>query len=149
MAGVARSALLVLVWLAAGCAARAPARPSFDAGEFRALMMRLSDAWRRGDARLAADCFAVDAVYIEPPRTQAHVGRAALYELFGGAAGRPGRRSMTWRSLLFDPASQRGAGEFTFAFGSQVHGVAVIDVRGGRIAQWREYWSEASLEAAF
>ena len=38
--------------------------------EFRHLLEMLADAWRRGDARAAADCFAEDAVYTEPPDRQ-------------------------------------------------------------------------------
>lgn len=140
-----RLGLVVVAWLAAGCAARAQPAGSFDERDFRALVERLSEAWGRGDARAAADCFTEDAVYVEPPRKQVYLGRAALFKFFGGESGRPGRMSMTWRTLFFDPAGQRGAGEFTFAYGSQVHGVAIIDVRAGRIAQWREYWYESSL----
>jgi hypothetical protein len=36
-------------------------------------------------------------------------------------------------------------GEFTFEYGSKAHGVAVVRVRDGRIANWREYYYESEL----
>ena len=61
------------------------------AEDFERLLERLRDAWNRGDAREAADCFAEDAVSIEPPDRQLYRGRAELYRFFGGESGRPGR----------------------------------------------------------
>lgn len=55
---------------------------------------------------------------------------------------------MRWHRIVFDAENQQGMAEFTFRYGSQVHGVAVIDLRGGLISQWREYWysSEQSFD---
>jgi hypothetical protein len=111
--------------------------------EFRALLERLAAGWNAGDSRAAADCFTAGAIYVEPPRKQLYVGRDALYKFFGGDQGRRGEMQMRWNSVVFDPTQQRGMGEFTFRYGTQVHGVAVIDVSDGRIAQWREYWYES------
>jgi hypothetical protein len=111
-----------------------------SASEFEGLLQRLANAWNSGNTRAAADCFSEDAVYVEPPQKQVYRGRQALYRFFGGEAGRPGAMDMTWRNVVFDAGKQRGMGEFTFRYGTQVHGVAVISVRDGLIAQWREYW---------
>jgi hypothetical protein len=135
----------IAIALLASCATaqRAGAPDTMQAAEFRALLDRLAIGWNSGDARAAAECFTDDAVYTEPPRKQLYIGRAALYKFFGGDSGRAGEMQMRWNTIVFDPAQQRGMGEFTFRYGTQVHGVAVIDVASGRIAQWREYWYES------
>jgi hypothetical protein len=111
-----------------------------SAREFEALLQRLAEGWNSGNSRAATECFTVDAVYVEPPRKQVYRGREELFRFFGGDAGRPGAMSMTWRNVAFDADKQRGMGEFSFRYGTQVHGVAVIALRDGLIAQWREYW---------
>jgi hypothetical protein len=116
------------------------ASAGLSAREFEALLQRLAEGWNSGNSRAAADCFSVDAVYVEPPRKQVYRGREELFRFFGGDAGRPGAMNMTWRNVAFDVDKQRGMGEFSFRYGTQVHGVAVIALRDGLIAQWREYW---------
>jgi hypothetical protein len=37
---------------------------------FRRLLDTVAAGWNEGDARRAADCFADDAVYLEPPDRQ-------------------------------------------------------------------------------
>lgn len=113
--------------------------------EFRALLQRLADGWNENDARKAAECFTEDAVYTEPPDKQEYRGRPRLYEFFGGDEGRKEPMQMTWRHVAFDAERQIGMGEFTFEYGSKAHGVAVIRVRDGRIANWREYYYESDL----
>jgi ketosteroid isomerase-like protein len=114
-------------------------------GEFRVLLDRLAEGWNQGDARTAADCFTEDAVYVEPPDRQLYRGREELYRFFGGHSGRAGAMTMTWRNVVFDEEGQIGFGEFTFAYGSQVHGSVVMKLREGRIHRWREYWYESEL----
>jgi ketosteroid isomerase-like protein len=112
---------------------------------FEGLLERLAEGWNQGEARKAAECFTEDAVYVEPPDRQLYRGREELYRFFGGDSGRPGAMSMIWRNVAFDEARQIGLGEFTFFYGSQVHGAVVIKLRDGRIHRWREYWYESSL----
>ncbi len=69
--------------------------------QFRALMQTVADGWNEGNARKAADCFAEDADYTEPPDTQVYHGRAALYEFFGGEQGTDVPMHMTFA----DPAA--------------------------------------------
>lgn len=49
---------------------------------------------------------------------------------------------MIWHHLFFNETSQKGASEYSFGEQSdkQVdNGVAVVELRGGKIAVWREY----------
>ena len=114
--------------------------------QFEALMMKLARGWNEGDAQKAADCFAQDAVYSEPPDKQLYRGRDALFKFFGGNEGRKRTMKMTWHHLIFDEQKQIGAGEFTFEYGGKVHGVAMVKIRHGRIQNWREYWYESPLD---
>jgi hypothetical protein len=107
-------------------------RPGFDA-----LMHGLARAWSTGDARTAADCFTDDIVYVEPPDRQRYVGRDAVFELSGG--NEPAAMSMTWHHLAFDPEQQIGFGEYTFRGRRQFHGIVIVQIRGDRVARWREY----------
>jgi hypothetical protein len=54
--------------------------------------------------------------YSAPPNPRIRSGRAALYEFFGGATGRPRPMRMEWHHLVFDEASQVGVGEYTFEY---------------------------------
>lgn len=100
-------------------------------------MWTIARSWSSGDARTAADCFAEDIVYMEPPDRQRYVGRPALYELSGGDD--PSPMSMTWHHLVFDPEQQIGCGEYTFHGRRRFHGLVIVHVHGGRIRRWREY----------
>ena len=53
---------------------------------------------------------------------------------------------MTWHHLAFDEESQVGFGEYTFQMNYRYHGVVVVRIRGGKIANWREYQYESPLE---
>jgi SnoaL-like domain len=147
------SALLLALMAAvlAGCGARIEEprqtgpEPQFGQAEFADLLNRLAAGWNQGNARLAADCFTADAIYTEPPDKQVYRGRDELFRFFGGESGRAGQMSMAWHHIAYNPATQVGAGEFTFSYGGTVHGVAVIKVRDGRISNWREYWYESPL----
>lgn len=52
--------------------------------EFRQILSKVAEGWNHGDAKAAADCFSIDAVYIEPPDQQLYTGRDELYEFFWG-----------------------------------------------------------------
>jgi hypothetical protein len=145
-----RAALLAVLALL-GCRTAAP--PTATA-RFTALMERVATGWSTGDARLAASCFAEDAVYEEPPAKQLYKGRAALYAFFGGEEKLP--MKMRWHHLAFDEATGVGFGEYTFALNRQYHGVVVVKIVDGLIARWREYqypsaqpYEEFARESAF
>ena len=136
-------ALLLAAFLAL-VPASAP-EPLTSAG-FRKLMETVSAGWNTGDARKAADCFTEDALYLEPPDKQFYAGRPALYEFFGGATKPEPPMKMTWHHLGFDEASQVGFGEYTFQMNRRYHGIVVVKVRDGKIANWREYQYESKLD---
>ena len=107
--------------------------------DFRELMERLARGWSEQDTELALSCFAEDAVYMEPPDVQLYVGHEQLRPYF--AALEPGTY-MRFQVLLFDESTQIGSGEYAFGNeGSDIadHGVAVVEIEGGRIRHWREY----------
>ncbi len=109
-------------------------------------METVARGWRTGDARLAADCFAADAVYSEPPDRQLYRGRKALFEFFGGVTGPERPMRMEWHHLVFDEAQQVGAGEYTFELNRRYHGIVLVRIRDGVIANWREYQYESPLD---
>jgi hypothetical protein len=113
--------------------------------EFRKLMTTVSAGWNEGDARKAADCFTADAVYSEPPRKQFYKGRAALFEFFGGGEKPDPPMRMAWHHLVFDEATQIGAGEYTFQMNNRYHGIVMVKVREGRISNWRECQYQSTL----
>jgi hypothetical protein len=85
-------------------------------------------------------CFTEDAVYMQPPDQQLYRGASELRPFFG--ALKPGT-FMTFHHVAFDERTQVGFGEFSFGNVRDKdadHGVAVVELRGGRIASWREYF---------
>ena len=132
--GVLGLALLVMV---AGNAlgGRGPKQVSTPA--FQKLMQTVADGWNEGNARKAADCFAVDSVYAEPP--------GELYQFFGGDKPPQPAMSMEWHHLVFDPETQIGTGEYTFQMKERHHGIVIVKLKDGLIASWREYQYQSSL----
>ena len=53
---------------------------------------------------------------------------------------------MTWHHLAFDEATQVGFGEYTFQMNNRYHGIVVVRIRDGRIANWREYQYQSPLD---
>ena len=111
-----------------------------DAAAFRRLVEQVATGWETGDVERALAAFTPDAIYMEPPDIQLYVGRDQLRPYFAAV---PAGTLMRLAHVSFDVATQTGAAEYTFASGPEDadadHGVAVIEVRDGRIAQWREY----------
>jgi ketosteroid isomerase-like protein len=121
-------------------------RKALTPAEFRDHMKQLADAWNRGDARVAADLFAEDALYSSPPNSRIHDGRQELFEWFGGVHGRPKPMQMLWHHLVFDAEQQIGAAEYTFTYEMRTHGMVLIRFRDRKIANWREYEIESPLD---
>ncbi len=145
LVAVMLSPLLLVSGRGTGQAARGcTARPTLDTEGFQSVMRTVADGWNRGDAEEAASCFAENAIYSGPPSPPRR-GRAALYEFFGGAQGRELPMHMTWHHLVFDPAQQIGAGEYTFQYKVQTPGLVIVRVSNGLILNWREYESESPL----
>jgi len=94
-------------------------------------MQTVAAGWNEGNSAKAAKCFTEDAVYMEPPDKQVYVGRAALFEFFGGARGPESPMHMQWHNLVFDDAKQIGMGEYTFQMHARYHGVVIVKLRDG------------------
>jgi ketosteroid isomerase-like protein len=110
-----------------------------DHTQFEALMGRVAGAWSAQDTAAALVCFTTDAVYMEPPDKQLFVGHAQLYPYFG--ALKP-NTYLHFQHLWFDVAKQIGCVEFSFGVAARPHaqhGIIVVTLRDGLIAQWREY----------
>jgi hypothetical protein len=114
--------------------------------EFRKLMQTVAEGWNEGNARKAADCYSVNAIYTEPPDRQVHTGREALYEFFGGDKRPEPPMKMTWHHLAFDEREQIGFGEYTFQMNNRYHGIVIVKVENSRIKNWREYQYKSGLE---
>lgn len=112
--------------------------------EFRRLLEAVAIGWSSGDVTLATGCFAPDAIYTEPPRKRYFRGRDDLFYSFGGEDPPP--MSLSWHHVVFDEATGVGAGEYTFDGGSRWHGVVMVKVVNGLIANWREYRYESDLD---
>jgi len=97
------------------------------------------------NAAITAECFTDDAKYSSPPEPLVRKGRAALFEFFGGGKGRQQPTSLLWHRVVFDPAAQIGMAEFTLTYQGRTHGVAVVRIAGGKIANWREYAVQSRL----
>jgi hypothetical protein len=119
-------------------------RQEISGEQFRVVMKTVAQGWNRGDAKLAASCFAENAIYSGPP-SEPRRGRAALYEFFGGVKGRELPMYMTWHNLIFDRAQQVGAGEYTFKYRTQTHGLVIVKFSHGLIVNWREYETESQM----
>jgi hypothetical protein len=48
--------------------------------------------------------------------------------------------------LLFDEEHQTGAGEYTFSYDVRTHGMVIVRVLNGKIANWREYERQPSMD---
>jgi len=112
---------------------------------FLYIMQTIADGWNTGNARLAASCFAQDAIYSAPP-SSGRRGRNSLYEYFGGARGRALPMHMTWHNLLFDRKQGIGVGEYTFRYRVQTHGLVIVKISNGLIRNWREYETQSNLD---
>lgn len=129
-----------------GCTSnRAPAPGRLDQAGFQKLIGTLTDSWNSNNARAAADCFAEDAIFSSPPNPEIRKGRQALFEFFGGEHGRQKPVSILWHHLIFDPAAQIAAGEYTFTYQIRTHGMVILRIVNGKIANWREYEVESRM----
>jgi hypothetical protein len=117
-----------------------------NAHEFNALMSQLAKAWTTQNTDMAIECFASDAVYMQPPDEQLYIGHDQLRPFFG--ALKEGT-VMTIHNTSFDPEKQIGAAEFTFGnvkSGNAVTGVTIVAVENGKIKTWREYFISGPID---
>jgi len=112
--------------------------------DFANLLDRIAAAWSEDDAQSATECFAANAIYSAPPSPKVRRGRRELLEFFGGPGGRAAPMQLQWHHRAFNFRTQVGFGEYTFEHTDyRAHGVVVIRVKGGLVANWREYEVES------
>jgi hypothetical protein len=128
------------------CAGQSTKQKPISRAEFMRLMQTVAAGMNENNARKSADCFALDALYSEPPNKQIYRGRDRLFEFFGGNKGRPKITQMIWHHLAFDEQAQVGSGEFSLTNGATVHGMVSIRIRDGLIGNWREYVYQSALD---
>jgi hypothetical protein len=141
--------LLVLALVGAMTQSQSMEKPTSET-QFITLMRTMAEAWNEGNARKAADCFADNAVYLEPPDRQVYVGKEAIYAFFGGPTKPNPPMHMQWHHLAFNEREQVGFGEYTFQMNRRYHGIVTVQIDGGKIVKWREYQYQSNLDwAAF
>jgi hypothetical protein len=135
-------ACLLAAGLHTGCSSgkeQTGAQNGITQAQFNALMARVEQGWSTQNTDLALSAFDSNCIYMEPPNEQLYVGHAQLRPYFGALSP---RHFMKWHVLAFNPATQQGMGEYSFGrrdADSCLTGVAVIELKNGKIAFWREY----------
>ena len=114
--------------------------------QFTSIALSISKGWNEGNAKLAAQYFADNAVYEEPPKKQFYKGKENIFEFFGGEKGYNMPMKMKWHNLAFNKESQIGFGEYTFAMNNQYHGIVIMRFENGKILKWREYQYQSRLD---
>ena len=114
--------------------------------QFADIMNQISRGWNEGNAKLASEVFAPNAVYEEPPQKQFYKGRPAIFEFIGGEKGFDRPMKMKWHNIAFNEVTQIGFGEYTFAMNNQYHGIVAVKIENGQIISWREYQYQSTLD---
>ncbi len=113
---------------------------TIDKNEFILLMNQLADSWTSQDTDSAIECFASDAIYMQPPDQQFYKGHEQLRPFFGALEK---GTVMKFHNIWFDKEKQMGAAEFTFGNSGSVKavtGVTIVTVEERKIKKWREYF---------
>lgn len=121
------------------------AEPEARSAALERILEEYRRAWETGDAELAASLFTEDATYQENPFSEPLAGREAIRRYWGQATASHREVRFRWKRL-------GSAGnlnfvewdcEFLRADGGrklELRGVMLIELRGGRIANFREFW---------
>ena len=109
-----------------------------SSAQFELLLQTVRDAWLEGNQEKAAGCFAAAAVFSSPP-SPGLVGRESLVQVFGGGHNVDLPKRIEWHHVVFDPAKQVGAVEYTIQRRISTHGVIIIKISRGLISNWRQY----------
>jgi hypothetical protein len=105
-------------------------------GDFVSLLKLLADGWTDKEYGLVASQFTEDVFYSDP-RNYTFRDRGSLLAFFEDDEGLP--QSCTFHNSIFDEERQLGVAEFTYVGTYRYHGTAWIELRGDKIASWREY----------
>lgn len=109
-----------------------------SAAQFELLLQTIRTAWLQGNQERATACFSGTAVFSTPP-APGLVGRESLAQLFGLGSRQELPKRIEWHHLIFDPAQQIGAVEYTIQRRIPTHGVIIIKISHGLISNWRQY----------
>jgi len=111
--------------------------------EFEALLQALARGWSEKDYDKVASFYAEDVLYRDPIR-YSFTSRTELLETF--FRGEQADESTVWHNVLFDEERQLGAAEYSYQGKHRYHGTVWVQLRGDRIASWREYQHTSDLE---
>ncbi len=116
-----------------------------DYNDFELLMNNVAEGWSTQNTILALSSFDKDAIFMEPPNTQYYKGHEQLRPYFDELTN---EHKMIFHHLWFDFKSQTGACEFTFSYGKETAdtGIAVVELKSGKIKFWREYHKKGPVE---
>jgi hypothetical protein len=109
-----------------------------SAAQFELLLQTIRTAWLQGNQERATACFSSVAVFSTPP-ARGLVGRENLVRVFSGGPNRELPTLIEWHHLIFDPAKQVGAVEYTMQRRIPTHGVIIVKISHGLISNWRQY----------
>jgi hypothetical protein len=109
-----------------------------SSAQFELLLQTVRDAWLEGKQEKVAGCFAAAAVFSIPP-SPGLVGHESIVQLFGGGHNIEPPKRIEWHNVVFDPAQQIGAVEYTIQRRVPTHGVIMIKISRGLISNWRQY----------
>lgn len=141
----------IIAVAAALAASAAPVRAADTDASRIAVARQMIGAWKAADWRKVADLFAEDGV-LRSMMLEPVVGRAAIYERVA-ALGKGAPDGVTLDvahmgvidGLVFLERTDR------FVYNGHpgaVPVVGVLDIRDGKVREWREYYDRASLERA-
>ena len=111
--------------------------------EFESLLQALARGWSEKDYDKVASFYAEDVRYRDPTR-YSFTSRTELLETF--FRGEEAEESTVWHNVLFDEERQLGVAEYTYQGKHRYHGTVWVQLRGDRIASWREYQHTSDLE---
>ena len=122
-----------------------PEKTGISTQEFKTLMNSIATGWSTQNTDLALSSFDENAIYMEPPNVQYYQGHAQLRPYFDALEA---RHNMQFHHIWFDETTQIGVGEFTFSYGKPTAdvGIAVIELKNGKIKFWREYLQKGPTE---
>jgi hypothetical protein len=109
-----------------------------SSAQFELLLQTIRTAWLEGNQAQATACFSANAIYSIPP-SHGLVGRESLSQVFMPGPHKELPTRIEWHHMIYDPALQIGAVEYTVQRRIPTHGVIIIKISNGLICNWRQY----------
>ncbi len=109
-----------------------------SSAQFELLLQTIRTAWLEGNQERATSCFSANAIFSIPP-SPGLVGRESIAQVFMAGPHKVPPTRIEWHHLIFDPALQIGAVEYTLQRRIPTHGVIIIRISNGLICNWRQY----------